>query len=158
LARSRSSRSAEWDWQALRAIAYREAQFVLRDPDRANDAAQEATVRAWRRAESCNHAESPGPWIRTIARREALRLAARQQAACASEDSAAVDEPSDLDGRLDIQRALAQLRPLDRRMIVQHYWGAMSCAEIALALRIPEGTVKTRLHRARIALRTALAT
>ena len=68
---------AEWDWGLVRAQCLREAQGVLGQSGGAEDAAQEAAVRAWRRQDSCLTPERPQPWVATIARNEALRIAAQ---------------------------------------------------------------------------------
>jgi RNA polymerase sigma-70 factor (ECF subfamily) len=53
--------------------------------------------------------------------------------------------------------ALAALRPADREVLLLFAWGELSYAEIADALGIPVGTVRSRLSRARAAVRTALS-
>jgi RNA polymerase sigma factor (sigma-70 family) len=52
--------------------------------------------------------------------------------------------------------ALASLRAQDRNAVLLLAWGEMSYAEIAAALDLPIGTVKAKIHRARIKLRNAL--
>ena len=157
MAHSRSRTGLDWDWNHLRAIAYREARQVLGDPDRAQDAAQEAAARAWRNASACRGAEA-GSWIRTIARREALRIAARRDEPPTADAPASSCDTADVGARLDVQSAVARLRPIERRLILEHYWGDLTCAEIARRLQMPEGTVKIRLHRARRRLAEALGT
>jgi RNA polymerase sigma factor (sigma-70 family) len=56
-----------------------------------------------------------------------------------------------------VQRALAELPPAWRAVVVMHHTEDMPVAEIAAALGLREGTVKSRLFRAREALRRALA-
>ncbi|WP_285582541.1 RNA polymerase sigma factor [Actinoallomurus iriomotensis] len=55
-----------------------------------------------------------------------------------------------------LAKALASLRPQDRNAVLLLAWGEMSYAEIAAALDLPLGTVKAKIHRARIKLRSAL--
>src|SRR5437764_11921127 len=62
------------DWLALRQYCLREAANVLRNREDAEEAAQEALLRAWRHRGSRRSA-SWLPWVRTIARNEALRIA-----------------------------------------------------------------------------------
>jgi RNA polymerase sigma factor (sigma-70 family) len=52
--------------------------------------------------------------------------------------------------------ALARLRPQEREILLLHAWAQLTDAEIAEALRLPEGTVKSRLHRTRSKLRNQL--
>jgi RNA polymerase sigma factor (sigma-70 family) len=52
--------------------------------------------------------------------------------------------------------ALAELRPSDREVLLLHAWAELSDSEIADALSLPLGTVKSRLHRTRERLRNRL--
>src|SRR3954453_18187781 len=67
----------EWDWGDLRQRCLRETRRVLGQGGAAEDATQEALIRAWGQRDSWQDPRRPGPWISTIAPREALRLAAR---------------------------------------------------------------------------------
>src|SRR5919199_1624958 len=67
--------AARWDWGAVHAICLREARRVLGADPAAEDAAQEATFRAWRYSTQCRSPDPPIAWLATIARREALRIA-----------------------------------------------------------------------------------
>jgi len=149
---SRTGPSGSWDWGALQTLALREARRYL-DPDRALDAAQEAALRAWRRAGTCSG--EPAPWIATIARREALRIATRR-----GEDGLPETYGPDADRgpagaageRLDMAAALATLPREQQQAVFLRYWADKTEAEIAAALRTPVGTIKVRLHRARATL------
>jgi RNA polymerase sigma-70 factor (ECF subfamily) len=55
-----------------------------------------------------------------------------------------------------VTRAVARLPEQEREVVLAYYLGDMTVSEISRALKIPEGTVKTRLHRGRRALRTEL--
>jgi RNA polymerase sigma-70 factor, ECF subfamily len=52
--------------------------------------------------------------------------------------------------------ALAELRPQDREILLLHAWAELSDSEIAAALSLPVGTVKSRLHRTRERVRNRL--
>jgi RNA polymerase sigma-70 factor (ECF subfamily) len=58
--------------------------------------------------------------------------------------------------RRELARALADLRPRDREILLLHAWAELSDGEIAAALSLPVGTVKSRLHRTRERLRNRL--
>jgi RNA polymerase sigma-70 factor (ECF subfamily) len=135
-------------------VCEREAARVLRNPIDRDDAVQEALTRAWVHRASCRTPLAPDPWVRQIARREALRLAVRQRvdrerradcdsAAGRAEDSAAIVR------RLDVHEALRALAPAERRLVVLRYYGDLSYGQLADALDMPEGTAKVRLHRVR---------
>lgn len=69
----------------------------------------------------------------------------------------------DVDARLDaaaaspvLAAALAELGAVDREVLLLFAWAELSYEEISLALEIPVGTVKSRLHRARDVVRRRL--
>ena len=145
-----------WDWSSVHELALRETRAILgRGPD-AEDAAQEAAMRAWRRRATCR--DAPGPWIRTIARNEALRVAGRRR------DEAPLDDAPEIAGDAtdgvdpgDVRAAVGALDHGDRVLLLLRYWADLTQPEVAQATSLPEGTVKVRLHRARQRLRLALA-
>lgn len=57
-----------------------------------------------------------------------------------------------------VNRAVARVTEPERAVLLAYYLGEMSVTEISRTLGIPEGTVKTRLHRGRQALREELGT
>jgi RNA polymerase sigma-70 factor (ECF subfamily) len=146
---------SSWNWPHLRAIALREAQRTLGRSPAADDAAQETILRAWRHRAACRATDRPEPWLRSIARREALRvLAAADPPPIA--DRPAPDHAEAVGAKVDIARALKRLSARERDVVVRHYWHDMSCEEIATELACPLGTIKVRLHRARHKLGAAL--
>jgi RNA polymerase sigma-70 factor (ECF subfamily) len=58
--------------------------------------------------------------------------------------------------RRALAAALGELRPQDREILLLHAWAELSDNEIAAALSLPTGTVKSRLHRTRERLRNHL--
>lgn len=140
-------------------MALAEARRTLGHSETAEDAAQESVIRAWRRADTCRDPARPEPWLRAIARREALRALTRSAVEREREltDDLAGEDPVDpIDSAVDLRRALAQLTMPEREVIVRHYWQDKRCEEIAHELACPLGTVKVRLHRGRNKLRAAL--
>jgi RNA polymerase sigma-70 factor, ECF subfamily len=147
-----------WDWRRARQVCLGETQRVLGAGPASEDAAQEAVLRAWRHRHRCRDPHQPGPWLRRIARNEAMRIAARPR------DSPldTVPEPewhghgSDPaeDAAADLaHRMLIGLPTTDRRLVFLQHWEDAPISEIAALLQLPEGTVKIRLHRARAAMR-----
>jgi RNA polymerase sigma-70 factor (ECF subfamily) len=149
-----------WDWDVLHDRCLREARGVLGATGGiAEDAAQEAAVRAWRRRDTCDTPERPGPWVATIARREALRLA-RPARTDPLEEIGEVAEDSHEDhvlGRTDIERAIAGLPGPDRELVRGRYWDDLDYRQLGRVLHISEGTARVRLHRALGKMREALA-
>ena len=68
----------EWNWNLMRAAATREARRFFVTAYDVDEVVQEALVRAWRRRGSCKGADRM-PWMRQIARNEALRLLERRR-------------------------------------------------------------------------------
>jgi RNA polymerase sigma-70 factor (ECF subfamily) len=108
------------------------------------------------------------PWLFGIAsnllarhrRDEERRLRAFARAGQLLDQKPGLD---DVDGRLDaaaaapvLAAALASLGAGDREVLLLYAWGDLSYEEIALALRLPVGTVRSRLHRARERVRRDL--
>ena len=108
------------------------------------------------------------PWMRQIARNEALRLLERRGAAAEHEllddDNAARAGGRRRGGRgagglllrMDVEQAVGGLSIADRQLLALRYERDLSQPEVARMLGIPEGTVKIRLHRLRGRLRKAL--
>ena len=150
----------EWDWGDLRLRCLRETRRVLGNGGAAEDATQEALIRAWRQRDSCQDPRRPGPWVSTIARREALRLVnchARDRTFDFGRTAASAPLATGLweDGT-ELRTALERLRPDERWLLFAHYWEDRSCRDLGHALGCPEATVRVRLHRVRRRLRDAL--
>jgi RNA polymerase sigma-70 factor (ECF subfamily) len=136
---------------------------VLRDPEAADEAAQEAMTRVWRQRRSCQSPSSPGPWAAQIARNEALRLWQREQRIQARCEELGEYEPAggepledQLIRRVSVMQALATLTADERRLVNLRYESDLAHPAIAKVLGVPEGTVKVRLHRIRKQLRTLI--
>jgi RNA polymerase sigma-70 factor, ECF subfamily len=117
-------------------------------------------IRAWRQRGRCRTPSRPGPWLVTIARREALRLLSQRQPQPleyapedASEQGAA--EPENL-AALDLRRALRTMDGKDVQLLVGRYWQDLSDSELAEQFGVAEATVRVRLHRLRLRLRNIL--
>ena len=127
----------------------------------AEDAVQEALLRAWERSEKGEEIESLGSWVATVAlnlARSALRRVRSERRARARLHGSAWTEDLSIDaGRsIDVERALAALPRRQREAVVLRYYLQFDTKEIAAALKVNEGTVKSTLFRARAALAGAL--
>jgi len=134
-------------------LAYRYAS----NPSEAEDIAQDALLRAWRRRSTLRDAERRNQWLAAIVRNEAFRQHARVRPDPTStiefregEEDAAVLAAVEL---ADLHEALKALSERDRRLLEMRYEEDLTQSTIARQLEIPEGTVKVRLHRARAKLR-----
>ncbi len=136
-------------------MAYRYAS----NPSEAEDIAQDALLRAWRRRSTLRDSERKVQWLATIVRNEAFRTHARVRPDPTStiELSEGAEDEQVLAAveSADLHEALAGLSERDRQLLEMRYEEDLTQATIALRLGIPEGTVKVRLHRARNKLRRA---
>ena len=124
----------------------------------AEDAVQEALLRAWERSEKGEEIHSLEGWVTTVALnlvRSGLRRMRSERRARARLPAPALRESSTAD-RIDVDRALATLPRRQREVAVLRYYLQMSTREVASALELDEGTVKSTLFRARAALGAAL--
>lgn len=164
---NRNTSTHRWGGPGERARCLREAQRYLQPAD-AEDAVQEALLRAWRKKDAWISPDGPLPWLLTITRNEALRLRARRHPApvgaeadvteCAQSRKPLLDDLN-LDQallRADLKRSLDRLSADDRVLLQLYYTGDFAQAVLARHLGIPEATVKKRLHRARTRLRRIL--
>ncbi len=151
------------DWSDARGRCLREAHRLLKSKDDAEEAVQEALVRAWRMQHRCRNRQMPMPWLLQITRNEAFRLMerSRRRAEVLSDD---VREPDPGAGsavealveRLTVREAVAMLPMRDRELLELRYGKDLTQPKVAELTGLPEGTVKVRLHRARNRLRVAL--
>ncbi len=134
-------------------MAYRYAS----NPSEAEDIAQDALLRAWRRRSTLRDSERRNQWLATIVRNEAFRQHARVRPDPTStlEFSQGAEDEAVLAAveLADLHAALEGLSDRDRRLLEMRYEEDLTQATIASRLGIPEGTVKVRLHRARQKLR-----
>lgn len=143
---------------------FRTAWAILGSEADARDATQEACISAWRQLPRLRDADAFDAWLHRVlvnACRMALRRRGRvrEVAIAPAHDRAAVGdrEPASVDEADAISRAFDRLTVEHRTILVLHHLRHESVASISAALDIPPGTVKSRLHAARIALESALA-
>ena len=124
----------------------------------AEDAVQEALVRAWIRSDRGDVIESLPAWVAVVAMnltRSGWRRVTAERRARALLASVVADDSRGVD-RVDIQRALAGLPRRQRQIAVLRYFLQMDTREVADALGVSEGTVKNSLAKARAALAVTL--
>jgi RNA polymerase sigma-70 factor (ECF subfamily) len=138
-------------------MAYRYAS----NPSEAEDIAQDALLRAWRRRSTLRDSERRNQWLATIVRNEAFRQHARVRpdltAAIEFREGAEDEQVLATVETADLHAALERLSKRDRMLLEMKYEEDLTQATIARRLGIPEGTVKVRLHRARNRLRLLYA-
>lgn len=148
-------------------LVYSVAYAVLRNPQDAEDAAQEAFLRVLRLKRDLEGVRSPRTWLARIAFRVALDRRPRTLTVSLDDDgtveslrdpSAGVDElAASRQVQALLEREIAALPAGLRHAVQLSALEELSSSEIANVLGIPEGTVRTRLMRARRLLRDALS-
>lgn len=147
----------------------RYARRSLGDAGLAEDAVQEAFVRAWRASSSYDPARaSQRTWLFAIlrnvvidlvrARRVRPPLSHRAGDAAGPDDEEAVPDDA-IDHLLtvwQVEAALAELAEDHRTALVEVHWRGRPYADVADELGVPEGTVKSRVYYGLRAMRTAL--
>lgn len=143
---------------------------ILNNREAAEEVTLDVYTQVWRQAHTYDAARGrPGAWLMTMARTRAIdrfRAGAAEQGRIESLDAAELfvstgDTPEqDVEGqerRQYVQRALALLNTEQRQAIALAYFYGLSQSEIADKLKVPLGTVKTRMRLGMIKLREALA-
>jgi RNA polymerase sigma-70 factor (ECF subfamily) len=120
----------------------------------AEDAVQEALLRAWQRSEQGEEIESLNAWVTTVALNQARsglrRILAERRARSRLRRETPGATPTG--ERIDVERALSTLPRRQREAVVLRYYLQLDTREVAAALSVNEGTVKSTLFRARAAL------
>ncbi len=134
---------------------------TLADREEAADALQEALISAFRHAGSYRGDAAVTTWLHRIVVNACLDRARRRQARPTVtlgdyELATRSDEHARVDTRLDVRAALQALPETQRAAIVLVDMEALSVAETAQILGVPEGTVKSRCARGRLALSVML--
>ena len=134
----------------------------------AADLTQEAFIKAWRCLESFRFKSSFSTWLASNVCLDHLRSVKRNQTVplivtCADSETLAIDPPDPAplpeeqvvltEEQQYLQLAMASLEIEERRLLTLRVVNDLSYAEIAELLEIKEGTVKSRLSRARDRLR-----
>jgi RNA polymerase sigma-70 factor (ECF subfamily) len=141
------------------------ARLILRDPERAQDAVQEALVRAWRHVRALRDPDAWDAWLhrltvnacyrfaKTVRRREEVELHVMPDLEPAQPSDLAMNVAE----RDRMGRAIGRL-PIDvRTVVVLHFYLDLPLTQVADVLEIPVGTVKSRLNRALASMRVSMA-
>jgi len=137
------------------------------DEHLAEEAAQEAFLRAWQRLSGYSPEYTFRAWVYRIALNAAIDVLRREKRLIGLDEEAEERYVDDLPGPerkmeerervVEIRRAVLSLSAPNRSVLILREYGGMSYSEIASTLNIPLGTVMSRLNSARSQLRLALA-
>ena len=139
--------------EAHHAMLYRVAYTILQNDDACRDALQDTALRAWEKRHTLREDRYFRTWVTRIlintcydTRRRHHRIVVMEEV---PEQSVPPQDPG-------LSMALEQLPERLRLPLVLHYAEGMSYAEIAEVLRLPQSTIRSRLHNAREQLRKEL--
>jgi RNA polymerase sigma factor (sigma-70 family) len=133
--------------------AFRLSLAIMRHYFDAEDALQEAFVRAWRELPRLHDPERWQAWFRRIVVSSAIDTGRRKNARRIvplgyHEPPPAADGSIGLAARDEVTRAMGHLDANDRALLALRFGHDLELPDVAVALGIPLGTAKSRLHRA----------
>jgi RNA polymerase sigma-70 factor (ECF subfamily) len=134
---------------------FRMALTFLKDPARAEEITQEIFLKVWRALPYYDGRASPGTWLYTIARNTCLsssRAESYRKTVPLDSTGEPVTAPWTQAADTELARCIDRLPEIQRTVITLFYFQEKRVDEVARMLGMPEGTVKSHLHRARLAL------
>ena len=139
------------------------ARLILRHHELAEDAVQEALIRAWQDLRGLRDPDRFDAWLHRLLVRACYRAAERDRRHAAVEldierpvPSAGGDPQGSIAVRDQLERGFRRLSTEQRAVIVLHHYLGLSLADAADTLGIPLGTMQSRLSRATQVMRAAL--
>ena len=144
--------------QLVRPLArtlYAAARAILRDDEDARDCVQEAVFKGWEKLPTLREGRYFATWLTRIAITTAINGGRTRRPRAALPPSLMTPSVA-IDERLDIRRAIDKLDARTRACVVRYYFEDMTVEQVARAVGIRQGTVKSRLFRAREKLRGIL--
>ncbi|KAA9377668.1 sigma-70 family RNA polymerase sigma factor [Microbispora cellulosiformans] len=144
------------------APVWRYVRGMVGSPHLADDLSQEVWVAVVRGLPRLRQPERFAPWLFTIARRavaDHLRQAYQASETSMEEADAVAGDDSlgDVLTTMQVEAGLGELPPPEREVLILFHLQDLPLTVCAEVLGVPPGTVKSRLHRARRMLRSALA-
>lgn len=130
------------------------ASLILRDTTRAEDAAQDALLKAWRDLPRLRDADRFDAWLRRLLINACHDIGRQRRRRCETtlsvhhDRASGVDEFKALGDRDEIGRGFLRLREEERAVIALRYYLDLSTADCAHAMRMRETTYRSKLHRA----------
>ena len=138
---------------------FRMAVMFLKNAGRAEEVAQDIFLKLWQALPAYDGRAAPSTWLYTIARNTCLsavrsdsRRKARPLDSIAEAAATGVEAGRDVLNRIDLEQCLERLPQIQREVITLFYLQEKSIDEVARMLDLAQGTVKSHLYRARLAL------
>lgn len=138
---------------------YKEAVYgvnlsILKDEAEAEDATQKTFIKAWKNLEKYDMDRKFSTWLFTVGSNISKNIVRKQNRWSFIEKMSLVSENDDPQDKIEkekrrkgIREALFDLEPKYRAPLIMRFWGELSYDEISEILDVPQGTIKTRLHR-----------
>ncbi len=144
---------------------YRVAFDLLRNGGAAEEACQQAFLKAWERRASLKSPAAIKPWILSAIRKECLQVLRRRKTeelafnsiASVTVEAAVENASSDIAQRESLLLAIDSLPELERKVVESHFFDQISGNQIAEELEISAGEVSKKLYRGLALLRIALS-
>jgi RNA polymerase sigma-70 factor (ECF subfamily) len=139
------------------------ARLILRDPELARDAVQDAYLRAWRDLPGLRDPDRFDAWLHRLTVNACLDTVRRRRRRPIEVDILPIYHPLEADqtglvaDRDILERGFRRLGVDQRAVLVLHYYVGLPVPALAETLGIPLGTAQSRLGRALAAMRLALA-
>lgn len=135
---------------------YRTALAILRNPDDAKDAVQEAAFKAWRRIRQLHDAHSARAWFLAIVANQCKSMRRTRWWSVIRMPEVRAGDPEMATESTDINRALARLPREDRLALFLHFYLDLPLEEVGTVLGLSAAGAKTRVYRAAKKLRPDL--
>lgn len=152
---------------AYRDRVYRLALRLCGNEADADEAAQDAFLAAWKGLPNFRGESKFSTWLYQLVNHAAIDLLRREKRQVSAEDIDEVDAPDAApsphrlaernEQRQAVREAVLALPEEQRQVVVLRFMEELSYEEIGAALHLPAGTVKSRLNRAKAALREILS-
>lgn len=147
---------------------YKEAVYgvnlsILKDKAEAEDATQQTFIRAWKNLEKFDMEKNFSTWLFTVGSNVSKNIIRKRNRWSFIKNLSLMggennDPPTEIEKeerREGIRQALFGLKPKYRAPLIMRFWGELSYEEISEILDVPEGTLKTRLHRGKKELKSS---
>jgi RNA polymerase sigma-70 factor, ECF subfamily len=133
---------------------FRMALTMMRDAGRAEEVTQDVFLKLWRALPGYDGRAAVATWLYSIARNTCLSAvrAAGYRRTSSLDDVTEPGAPTSTLLEVSVDQCLARLPETQRQVITLFYLQDRNVSEVAAMLDLPEGTVKSHLHRARRAL------
>jgi RNA polymerase sigma-70 factor (ECF subfamily) len=133
---------------------FRMAVMTLKDTGRAEEITQDIFLKLWQVFPAYDGRASPSTWLYTIARNTCLSAvrAESYRKTITLDDISEPAVPNSVSPDIALEEYVSRLPEAQREVITLFYLEEKSIKDVAQLLDLPEGTVKSHLHRARRAL------